>query len=195
VVEMGLGPSLPPAELVRQDSALFVEVKCIFSATPVAEIFSKSSWIETKANGGHWGDRTLYQTRSWLDRTRPVSGSCCAWRGALGFTTGTSGPSRDRRVRSSPRKIAKSARSIRRYGASCHDRPDASDRERELTRNDRTLALWRSIRLEACPVAVSRARALCDRRVRSHLPESVTFRDRWKSNERDSKRDTWRALA
>jgi hypothetical protein len=27
------------------------------------------------------------------------------------------------------------------------------------------------------------------------LPESVTFHDRWKSNEQDSKRDTWRASA
>jgi hypothetical protein len=42
----------------------FVEVKCLFSTTPEAEIFSKSSWIEIEANGGHWGDRT-----------RPVSGS------------------------------------------------------------------------------------------------------------------------
>jgi hypothetical protein len=50
---MGLGPSLPSAELVRRDLALFVEVKCIFSTTPVAEILSKSSWIETEANGCH----------------------------------------------------------------------------------------------------------------------------------------------
>jgi hypothetical protein len=32
----------------------FVEVKCIFSTTPEAENFSKSSWIETEVNGGHW---------------------------------------------------------------------------------------------------------------------------------------------
>jgi hypothetical protein len=38
---------------------LFVEVKRLFFTTPVAEIFSKPSWIETEANGGHWGDRTL----------------------------------------------------------------------------------------------------------------------------------------
>jgi hypothetical protein len=31
----------------------FMEVKCIFSTTPVAEIFSKSSWIETEANESH----------------------------------------------------------------------------------------------------------------------------------------------
>jgi hypothetical protein len=50
---MDLGPSLPPAELVRQDSTLFVKVKRLFSTTPEMEIFSKSSWIETEANGGH----------------------------------------------------------------------------------------------------------------------------------------------
>jgi hypothetical protein len=31
----------------------FVEVKCIFSTTLEVENFSKSSWIETEANGGH----------------------------------------------------------------------------------------------------------------------------------------------
>jgi hypothetical protein len=51
---MGLGPSLPPAELARLDSALFVKVKHLFSTMPVVEIFSKSLWIETQANGGHW---------------------------------------------------------------------------------------------------------------------------------------------
>jgi hypothetical protein len=32
---------------------IFMEMKCLFSTTPVAEIFSKSSWIETETNGGH----------------------------------------------------------------------------------------------------------------------------------------------
>jgi hypothetical protein len=68
---MGLGPSLPPASQAWQDSALFVEVICIFSTMPEAEIFSKSSLIETEANGDHWDDRM----RSLHDRTRPVSGS------------------------------------------------------------------------------------------------------------------------
>jgi hypothetical protein len=72
---MGLGPSLPPAELARQDSALFMEVKCIFSTTLEAEIFSKESWIETEANEGHWRDQTLNQTWSQHDRTCPVSSS------------------------------------------------------------------------------------------------------------------------
>jgi hypothetical protein len=42
----------------------FMEVKCIFFTTPEAENFSKSSWIETEANGDHCSDRTC-----------PVSGS------------------------------------------------------------------------------------------------------------------------
>jgi hypothetical protein len=40
-------------KLARQDSEPFMEVKCTFSTTPVAEIFSKSSWIETEAKGSH----------------------------------------------------------------------------------------------------------------------------------------------
>jgi hypothetical protein len=91
---MGLGPSVPPTELARWDSALFMEVKCIFFTTSEAEIFSKSLWIETEANGGHWGDRTLNRTWSRHDRTRPVSDSSSLARG-LGFTTGVSGHSRD----------------------------------------------------------------------------------------------------
>jgi hypothetical protein len=34
VVEMGLGPSLPPAELARWDSGIFIEMKCLFSVAP-----------------------------------------------------------------------------------------------------------------------------------------------------------------
>jgi hypothetical protein len=34
VVERGLGSSLPPTELARRDSALFGEVKCLFSIAP-----------------------------------------------------------------------------------------------------------------------------------------------------------------
>jgi hypothetical protein len=66
VVERGLGSSLPPAELARWDSALFGEVKCLFStALEVGK--------ETEANDGHYGDRTLHWTWSRFDRTRPVS--------------------------------------------------------------------------------------------------------------------------
>jgi hypothetical protein len=57
----------------------------------MAEIFSKSSWIETEANGGLWGDWMLNWMRSQLDRMRPINDSCCARRGALGFANGTSG--------------------------------------------------------------------------------------------------------
>jgi hypothetical protein len=67
VVERGLGSSLPPAELTRRDSALFREVKCLFSTTP--EVGK-----ETEANGGHRGDRTLHQTRSWYDRMKGRDG-------------------------------------------------------------------------------------------------------------------------
>jgi hypothetical protein len=56
-------------------SGAFVEVKHLFSITPVVEIFSKSSWLETEVNEGHWGDRMLNRMRSQHDRTCPVSGS------------------------------------------------------------------------------------------------------------------------
>jgi hypothetical protein len=114
----------------------FVEVKCIFSTTSEAEIFSKSSWIETEANGGHWGDRTLNRTWSWHDWTRLVSGSSClAWDARASH----------RRVQSSPRGTAMHTRSIGRGDASGHDRPDASGHEWVLTRIDRTLALWHPV--------------------------------------------------
>jgi hypothetical protein len=74
-----LGSSLPPAELARQDSALFGEVKCLFSIAP-------DVGKETEANGGHKGERTLDRTRpvsvqrlrvfQFDDRTRSASGHC-----------------------------------------------------------------------------------------------------------------------
>jgi hypothetical protein len=97
---MGLGPSFPPVELARRDSTLFVEVKHLFSTTLETEIFSKSLWIETEANEGHRGDQ-----QSRHNRTRLVSDSSCLARG-LGFTTGVSGHSRDRYVRSGARGTA-----------------------------------------------------------------------------------------
>jgi hypothetical protein len=63
---------------VRWDSALFGEVKRLFSIAPEVE-------KETEANGGHCGDRTLHRTRSWYDRTRPVSSIRSA---RLGLMTG-----------------------------------------------------------------------------------------------------------
>jgi hypothetical protein len=80
----------------------FVEVKCLFSTTPVTKIFSKSSWIETETNRGQWGDRSLDRTWSRHNRTRPVSDRSSLACG-LGFTTGSSGHSWDRRVRSGAR--------------------------------------------------------------------------------------------
>jgi hypothetical protein len=84
----------------------FVEVKHLFSTKSEIEIFSKLSWIETEANGDHWGDRT-----------HPVSGSSI-----LARDTRAS----HRRVRSSPRETAKHARLIGHGDASGHDRSDAS---------------------------------------------------------------------
>jgi hypothetical protein len=52
--------------LARQDSALFGEVKRLFSTAPEVR-------KETEANGGHCGDRTLHRMRSRFDRTRPVT--------------------------------------------------------------------------------------------------------------------------
>jgi hypothetical protein len=111
---------------------LFVKVKCLFSTTPEAEIFSKSLWIETEANGGHKGDRTRYRH----NRTRLVSDSSCLAHG-LGFTTGASGHLRDRCVRSGARGTANVKGSIGRGGASGHDRPDASGHDSSLLESTR----------------------------------------------------------
>jgi hypothetical protein len=132
------------------DSALFVEVKRLFSTVPEVVIFSKSSWIETEANGGHWGDRTLNRTRSRLNRTRLVSSSCyigararvlhwCVWSLA---GTGASGQAlrgfvdhevdRTRSVASGP-----------------------------LLDSNRTLGVTRPISSAARLVGASRAQALC----------------------------------
>jgi hypothetical protein len=81
VVERGLCSSLPPTELARRDLTLFGEVKCLFSTTP--EVGK-----ETEANGGHCGDRTLHQTRSRIDQTRPVSSQQLLEGRVLGFLTG-----------------------------------------------------------------------------------------------------------
>jgi hypothetical protein len=177
---MSLGPSLPPAELARRDSALFVEVKCILFTTLVAEIFFKSSWIETQTKESHWmterGLGTTDASGQWL--------LLCAARGARVYNQrvrSLMGPARpvthpgeqrggkfDRtrwRVRSHATRRVRSTKSL------CGTSLDS----------DRTLALSRPV------VAWSAS---------GHtLPESVTFHDRWKSNERNSKRDTWRATS
>jgi hypothetical protein len=132
---MSLGPSLPPAELARRDLTFFVKVERLFSTTPKAEIFSKSSWIETETNGGHWCDQTLNRTRSRHVRTRPVSDNSSMAHG-LGFITGTYGHSLDRRVRSGARGTTNTK-----------GRSDASGRVWMLTGIDQTLSLWHPISL------------------------------------------------
>jgi hypothetical protein len=102
---MSLGPSLSCQACERGIRHFFVEVKRLFSTTPVAKIFSKSSWIETETNRGQWGDRSLDRKWSRHNRTRPVSDSSSLARG-LGFITGSSGHSRDRHVRSGARGTA-----------------------------------------------------------------------------------------
>jgi hypothetical protein len=80
------------------------------------------------------------QTWSQYDRTRLVSGNNSQVWDARALHW---------RIRSSPREAMKHARSIEHGGASGHDRLDASGCECVLTRNDRTLALWRPVR-QAC---------------------------------------------
>jgi hypothetical protein len=65
----GLGSSLPPAELVRQDSSVLEELKRLVST--MSEV---REGIE--ANGGHRGDRMLDRTWSLFDQTCPVSVQC-----------------------------------------------------------------------------------------------------------------------
>jgi hypothetical protein len=103
----GLGSSLPPAKLARRDSGVFEELKRLFSITP--EVGK-----ETEANGGYRGDRTLDQTRSLFDQTRPVSIQRVR---VFQF---------DDRTRS----------------ASGHYRSDTSGRSGSLLDSNRTLALW-----------------------------------------------------
>jgi hypothetical protein len=105
-------------------SMLFVEVKHLFSTTPVAEIFSKSSWIEMEANRGHWGDQTLNRTWSRHDQTCPVSGSSSRVRGAARVSNRSVRWVMGPECTVKPRETAKHAKSIGRGSASGHDRPD-----------------------------------------------------------------------
>jgi hypothetical protein len=125
-----LGSSLPPAELARWDSALFGEVKCLFSTTP--EVGK-----ETEANGGHCGDRTLHQTRSRFDWMRLVSSQQLLGARVLGFPTGAFGPSRNRSVRSGTQRGRIGRRADRTRGASGHMRSAASGRGGSLLDSDR----------------------------------------------------------
>jgi hypothetical protein len=99
-------------------------MKCIFSTTLEAENFSKSSWIETTANRGHWYDRTRFRH----DRTSPVSVSSSSQARELGFATGASGPSWNWSARSRTQRTARVSELIGRGDASGHVRPDVSGR-------------------------------------------------------------------
>jgi hypothetical protein len=124
--------------------------------SPSCRAYEAGFGEETEANGGHWGDRTLNQTRSRFDRTRSVSSSSSQVRVTRVL---------HQRVRS----LARPARPVRcqRYsecegsighgGASGHDRPDMSDREWVLTRIDQMLALWRPVSSAVRLVGASRA--------------------------------------
>jgi hypothetical protein len=63
VVERGLGSSLPPAELARQDSMLLVEMKCLFSIAPEARKGGESPECLSLKNS----NQTLDRTRSRVD--------------------------------------------------------------------------------------------------------------------------------
>jgi hypothetical protein len=96
-------------------------------------IFHCAGREETEVKESHLCDWTRDRT---LDRTRlahPVSSSAC--KGSV--RTDVFGRSWDQRVRSSSRKVAKRAKSIRRGGASGH--------VWVLTGIDRTLALWHPV--------------------------------------------------
>jgi hypothetical protein len=133
-----LGFSLPPAELARRDSGIFEDLRRLFSTTPKVG-------KETEANGGHQGDRTLNRTWSRFDRTRPVSSTQQSGARVLGFTTGASGPSRNRSVRSGTQRSRAWRRADRTRGASGHKRSDVSGHDGSSLDRDRTLALLRPV--------------------------------------------------
>jgi hypothetical protein len=112
----------------------FMEMKRLFSTVPDAKKRRQKgvTGVIGRATGRWIG-------RGWRVRSAPPT---C--RGSSAHT-GASGRSRDRRVRSSSREVAKHTRSIGHGGASGHDQPDASDRVWVLTRIDWTLALWRPV--------------------------------------------------
>jgi hypothetical protein len=154
-----LGSSLPPAELARRDSALFGELKCLFSTAP--EVGK-----ETEANGGHCGDRTLHRTRSRFERTRSVSSQQLSGARVCDRTlvwhdqrvrsvhlcadeeraTGASGLSWNRLVRSSVQRGRAQRSDDRTRGASGHVRSDASGHAGSLLDSDRTPGAARLIK-------------------------------------------------
>jgi hypothetical protein len=120
-----------------------------------------------KRNGGHRGDRTLHRTRSWFDRTCPVSSTQQSGARVLGFATGASGHLRDRHVRSGAQRELKFARSIGRAA-----RLVTRDRTRPVVEGAYwtptgagTIASGRC--LERVRSMLRRRAILCDRRVQS----------------------------
>jgi hypothetical protein len=87
----GFGALSPSRRACEAGFGAFVEVKCIFSTMSAAEIFSKSSWIETEVTGS---DRTWSQ----YDQTRPVSGRAARGMGAVS-STAVSGQTRGEATR------------------------------------------------------------------------------------------------
>jgi hypothetical protein len=120
----------------RRDSGVFEDLRCLFFTT--SEVRK-----ETKANGGHRGDRTLHRTWSRFDRTRPVSSTQQLGARVLGFRTGASGPSRNRSVRSGTRSIARGVELIGRAA-----RLATRDRTRPVTMG----AYWTPTRRWHCRV-------------------------------------------
>jgi hypothetical protein len=116
----------------------FRGVETTFSTTP--EVGK-----ETEANGGHSGDRTLNRTRSRFDQTCPISLTQQSGAQVLGFTTGASGPSRNRSVRSGTQRSRAWRRADRTRDAYGHTRSDASGRDGSSLDRDRTLALSCSV--------------------------------------------------
>jgi hypothetical protein len=98
-----------------------------------------------KRNGGHQGNRTLHRTRSRIDRTRPVCSSQLSGARVLGFTTGASGPSWNRSVRSGTQRGRAVHRADRTRDASSHVRSDASGHGGSSLDSGRTPGV-------ACPV-------------------------------------------
>jgi hypothetical protein len=154
-------------EVFENDSGVFEELKCLFFTTPKVG-------KETKANRGHRGDRTLHRTRSRFDWTRPVSSTQQSGTRVLGFATGASDHSRDRRVRSVAQRELRFARSIGRAARSvardrtrpvieraywtltgrwhCRVRSLPGARPVDASRAHGTVRSVRSVVLAACPV-------------------------------------------
>jgi hypothetical protein len=156
-----LGSSLPPAELARRDSALFGEVKCLFSIAP--KVGKETEAKEVTALTGRCTGRCTGRGHGLTGRVRSVQRGASArvcdrtlvWPDQrvrsvqLGVkekrATGASGPSRDRSVRSCIQRGSEQWSDDRTRGASGHVRSDASGRSWSLLERDRTLTLSRPV--------------------------------------------------